>query len=142
LHPVVPYLFIPGYIVCAWIWFLRVGAYECVASTLIEGYLWLLRARTNASADPAPAFMHTSCSTSDTPVGASLLFGSVPVNAHPAGGCIDMGLVIRRIMVWVYQLRYYVRLLVQGAGGRWAIHVVVPFSVLEFCEYQRNVQMT
>jgi hypothetical protein len=38
LHPVVPYLFIPGYIVCAWIWFLRVGAYECPASMLIEGY--------------------------------------------------------------------------------------------------------
>jgi alpha-1,2-glucosyltransferase len=26
LHPIVPYLLIPGYIVCAWIWFLRVGA--------------------------------------------------------------------------------------------------------------------
>jgi DIE2/ALG10 family len=25
LHPIVPYLLIPGYIVCAWIWFLRVG---------------------------------------------------------------------------------------------------------------------
>jgi len=26
LHSVVPYLLIPGYIVCAWIWFLRLGA--------------------------------------------------------------------------------------------------------------------
>lgn len=25
LHPVMPYLFIPGYIACAWAWFLRVG---------------------------------------------------------------------------------------------------------------------
>ena len=25
LHPIMPYLLIPGYIVCAWIWFLRVG---------------------------------------------------------------------------------------------------------------------
>ena len=27
VHPLAPYLLIPGYIVCAWIWFLRVGAY-------------------------------------------------------------------------------------------------------------------
>ncbi|KAI0001798.1 DIE2/ALG10 family-domain-containing protein [Russula vinacea] len=26
LHPIVPYLLIPGYIVCAWIWFLRVAS--------------------------------------------------------------------------------------------------------------------
>lgn len=26
LHPIAPYLLIPGYVVCAWIWFLRVGA--------------------------------------------------------------------------------------------------------------------
>ena len=25
VHPIVPYLLIPGYIVCAWAWFLRVG---------------------------------------------------------------------------------------------------------------------
>lgn len=25
LHPVVPYLFIPGYQACAWAWWLRVG---------------------------------------------------------------------------------------------------------------------
>ena len=25
LHPTVPYIFIPGYIACAWAWFLRVG---------------------------------------------------------------------------------------------------------------------
>jgi alpha-1,2-glucosyltransferase len=24
-HPFVPYVFIPGYIACAWAWFLRVG---------------------------------------------------------------------------------------------------------------------
>jgi alpha-1,2-glucosyltransferase len=37
LHPVVPYLFIPGYIVCAWTWFLRVGAYGCSTTMLIDG---------------------------------------------------------------------------------------------------------
>jgi alpha-1,2-glucosyltransferase len=25
LHPAVPYLLIPGYVACAWAWFLRVG---------------------------------------------------------------------------------------------------------------------
>lgn len=29
LHPIVPYLLIPGYIVCAWVWFLRVGEWGC-----------------------------------------------------------------------------------------------------------------
>jgi hypothetical protein len=87
--------------VCAWIWFLRVGEYEWVASKLIEGYSWLSRARTNASADPSPPFMHTSGSTSDTPVGASLLFDPLRVNARPACGCTDMGVIVRGILVWV-----------------------------------------
>jgi hypothetical protein len=61
----------------------------------------LSRARTNASADPAPAFMHTSGSTSDAPVGASLLFDPIRANARPDCGRTDMGLVVRRILVWV-----------------------------------------
>jgi len=35
LHPVVPYLFIPGYIVCAWTWFLRVGREQTLLQTLL-----------------------------------------------------------------------------------------------------------
>ena len=89
------------------------------------------RARTNASADPAPAFMLTSGSTSDTPVGASLLFDPICANARAACGCTDMGFVVRGILVWVNQLWYYVRLLVQGARGRCPIHVVVPFGECE-----------
>lgn len=77
------------------------GAYECAASMLIEGYSRLSRARTNASADPAPAFMHTSGSTSDTPVGASLLFDPIRANARSACGRTDMGFVVRGILVWV-----------------------------------------
>jgi len=129
VHPLVPYLLIPGYIVCAWIWFLRVGAYGCAASMLIEGYLWLPRARTNASTDPTPAFMHTSGSTSDTPVGASLLFDPLRVIARPACRRADMGFAVRGTLVWVNQLWNYVRLLVQGTGGRWAIHMVDLFSI-------------
>jgi len=87
--------------VCAWIWFLRVGEYECVASKLIEGYSWLSRARTNASADPSPPSMHTSGSTSDTPVGASLLSDPLRTNARPACRRIDMGLVVRGVLVFV-----------------------------------------
>ncbi|KAI0004109.1 glucosyltransferase [Russula compacta] len=34
-HPVVPYLLIPGYIVCAWIWFLRVGREQTLLQTLV-----------------------------------------------------------------------------------------------------------
>ena len=33
LHPVAPYLLIPGYIACAWAWFLRIGMYR--GSTLL-----------------------------------------------------------------------------------------------------------
>jgi hypothetical protein len=68
--------------------------------------------------------MHTSSSTSDTPFGASLLFDTLYTDARAAGGCDDMGSVVRGILVWVDQRGYDVRVLVQGAGRRWAIHVV------------------
>jgi hypothetical protein len=73
--------------------------------------------------------MHTSCSTSDTPVGASLLFDPLRVIARPACQRTDMGLAVRGTLVWVNQLWNYVRLLVQGTGGCCAIHVVAdcPF---------------
>jgi len=35
VHPLAPYLLIPGYIVCAWIWFLRVGLEQTLLQTLI-----------------------------------------------------------------------------------------------------------
>ncbi|KAH8997481.1 glucosyltransferase [Lactarius akahatsu] len=35
LHPIVPYLFIPGYIVCAWVWFLRVGSEQTLLQALL-----------------------------------------------------------------------------------------------------------
>ncbi|EIN13671.1 glucosyltransferase [Punctularia strigosozonata HHB-11173 SS5] len=35
LHPLVPYLLIPGYIACAWAWFLRVGHDQTLLQTLI-----------------------------------------------------------------------------------------------------------
>jgi len=35
LHPIVPYLFIPGYIACAWAWFLRVATDQTLLQTLI-----------------------------------------------------------------------------------------------------------
>ncbi|KZT23848.1 glycosyltransferase family 59 protein [Neolentinus lepideus HHB14362 ss-1] len=35
LHPVVPYLLIPGYIACAWAWFLRVGRDQTLLQTLL-----------------------------------------------------------------------------------------------------------
>jgi len=35
LHPIMPYLLIPGYIVCAWIWFLRVGREQTLLQTLL-----------------------------------------------------------------------------------------------------------
>ncbi|KAI0321350.1 DIE2/ALG10 family-domain-containing protein [Amylostereum chailletii] len=35
LHPIVPYLFIPGYIACAWAWFLRVGEEQTLLQTLL-----------------------------------------------------------------------------------------------------------
>jgi hypothetical protein len=82
-----------GYGSCVWV--------RMNASMLIEGYSRLSRARANASADPAPAFMHTSGSTSDTPVGASLLFDPIRANARPACGRTDMGFVVRGILVWV-----------------------------------------
>jgi len=73
--------------------------------------------------------MHTSGSTSDTPVGASLLFDPLRVIARPACQRTDMGFAVRGTLVWANQLRNYVRLLVQGTGGRCAIHVVAdsPF---------------
>ncbi len=60
------------------------------------------RARTNASTDPTPAFMHTSGSTSDSPVGASLLFDTLYIDARTAGRCDDMGSVVRGILVWAH----------------------------------------
>jgi len=35
LHPIVPYLFVPGYIACAWAWFLRVAPDQTLLQTLI-----------------------------------------------------------------------------------------------------------
>ncbi|KAI0067958.1 glucosyltransferase [Artomyces pyxidatus] len=35
LHPIVPYLFIPGYIACAWLWFLRVGREQTILQSLL-----------------------------------------------------------------------------------------------------------
>ncbi|KAI9511775.1 glucosyltransferase [Russula earlei] len=35
LHPVVPYLFIPGYVACAWIWFVRLGREQTLLQTLL-----------------------------------------------------------------------------------------------------------
>ncbi|KAI0308030.1 alpha-2-glucosyltransferase Alg10 [Multifurca ochricompacta] len=35
LHPIVPYLLIPGYILCGWIWFLRVGCEQTLLQTLL-----------------------------------------------------------------------------------------------------------
>ncbi|KAK0233267.1 glucosyltransferase [Armillaria fumosa] len=35
LHPVVPYMLIPGYIACGWAWFLRVGRDQTLLQTLI-----------------------------------------------------------------------------------------------------------
>jgi len=35
LHPVVPYLLIPGYIACAWAWYLRVGRDQTLLQNLI-----------------------------------------------------------------------------------------------------------
>jgi len=35
LHPIVKYLFIPGYIACAWAWFLRAGRDQTLLQTLI-----------------------------------------------------------------------------------------------------------
>lgn len=35
VHPIVPYLFIPGYIACAWAWFLRVACDQTLLQTLI-----------------------------------------------------------------------------------------------------------
>ncbi len=32
LHPVVPYVLVPGYVACAWAWYLRIGAL-CFSST-------------------------------------------------------------------------------------------------------------
>lgn len=60
----------------------------------------LSRARTDASADPTPAFMHISSFTSDTPVGASLLFDTLHADARAACGCDDTGSVVRGILVW------------------------------------------
>ena len=36
LHPLVPYLFIPGYIACAWAWFLRAGKFTFSDSQVIS----------------------------------------------------------------------------------------------------------
>ncbi|KAL0950710.1 hypothetical protein HGRIS_007486 [Hohenbuehelia grisea] len=35
LHPIVPHLLIPGYIACAWAWFLRVGQDQTLLQTLV-----------------------------------------------------------------------------------------------------------
>ncbi|KAF7978881.1 hypothetical protein HWV62_44375 [Athelia sp. TMB] len=35
LHPIMPYLFIPGYIACGWAWFLRVAQDQTLLQTLI-----------------------------------------------------------------------------------------------------------
>lgn len=35
LHPAVPYLLVPGYIACAWAWFLRVGREQTLLQTLV-----------------------------------------------------------------------------------------------------------
>ncbi|KAI0032499.1 glucosyltransferase [Vararia minispora EC-137] len=35
LHPIVPYLFIPGYIACAWAWFLRVAQDQTLLQSLV-----------------------------------------------------------------------------------------------------------
>ncbi|THH20999.1 hypothetical protein EW146_g451 [Bondarzewia mesenterica] len=35
LHPIVPYLFIPGYMACAWAWFLRAGREQSLLQTLL-----------------------------------------------------------------------------------------------------------
>ncbi|KAI0932633.1 hypothetical protein AcW1_000301 [Taiwanofungus camphoratus] len=35
LHPIIPYLFIPGYIACAWAWYLRVGHDQTLLQTLL-----------------------------------------------------------------------------------------------------------
>jgi alpha-1,2-glucosyltransferase len=37
LHPVVPYLLIPGYVVCGWAWFLRIGVSQPQPWLLLEG---------------------------------------------------------------------------------------------------------
>lgn len=37
LHPVMPYLFIPGYVACGWAWFLRVG--ERIVVTICRGLI-------------------------------------------------------------------------------------------------------
>lgn len=68
--------------------------------------------------------MHTSGSTSDSPFGASLLFDTLYTDARAAGRRDNMGSVVRGILVWVDKRGYDVRVLVQGAGRRWTIHLV------------------
>jgi len=35
LHPVVPYLLIPGYLACGWAWFLRIGTDQTLLQALL-----------------------------------------------------------------------------------------------------------
>ncbi|KAF8592061.1 glycosyltransferase family 59 protein [Ramaria rubella] len=35
LHPIMPYLFAPGYLACAWAWFLRIGKDQTLLQTLV-----------------------------------------------------------------------------------------------------------
>lgn len=35
LHPVVPYLFIPGYIACAWAWYIRIGQDQTLLQNIL-----------------------------------------------------------------------------------------------------------
>lgn len=72
-HPLVPYVFAPGYLVCAWTWFLRIGQWLTLTFLVFDLTGSVDRCRSDLASDAGPSLVYDSNAAADSVIGASLL---------------------------------------------------------------------
>lgn len=124
LHPVVPYLLIPGYIACAWTWFLRTGT--CLqyrtSTDRVEKVFDLNdiksahRPGSNLTAEYYPPHLRGAHAGSYPSLGAAILPHPIYIAESTGGGRPTMGRHIGRFLVWCCKWGYYVYVPIQRAA--------------------------
>ena len=76
LHPIVPSLFAPGYLACAWAWFLRIGMLISISYTNRSAHI-VYREGSNIATDSSPPLRSSSYALTDSASRAAVFFDTI-----------------------------------------------------------------